>query len=91
MSALFTLALGKVFTVAFIRALPFPAAWFHRKPLSCHACMVGWLLLVEFALVLRGSLEHWALTLASGGLAVLLLALLQRLSLLPSTEMKPPE
>lgn len=88
MTIIVTLALGKVFTVAFIRALPFPAKWLTRKPLSCHACMVGWLLLGEWAFVGMG---HWDLNLASAGLAILLLTLLQRLSLLPSTEMKPPE
>jgi hypothetical protein len=65
------LALALVFGVLFIRALPWPEAWKHHKPLSCDACCVGWSLM--------GSSPWWAASyetvLAAGGLALLLLAL----------------
>lgn len=37
---------------AFLQALPWPAAWRQRKPLSCAVCSVGWCL-IGIALLLR--------------------------------------
>lgn len=84
----FQLALWVTFAVEFVRACPWPKRWLAVKPLSCDACMTGWMLI---------AVAHWELALndtwpldsyypITGAFALLLLALLKHwrgLSLLP--------
>lgn len=82
------------FVVGFLRALPWPPAWKQRKPLSCHACMAGWVL-IGTALVERWTARCEVHTLLGGaGLALLLLRWLDTKTSLPFSsgeELGPPE
>lgn len=70
-------SLAVTFAVSFARALPLPQWMFLRKPLSCNVCMVGWVLII-------GATFNQSVTptiaLYTGGLALLLIALLQKLT-----------
>lgn len=33
------------FVAEFTRALPWPKSWKAKRPLTCHACMAGWILI----------------------------------------------
>ncbi len=37
-----TLAALMLMLIELVRALPWPASWTQRKPLSCDVCMSGW-------------------------------------------------
>lgn len=68
------------FVVRFVRALPWPAAWRAKKPLSCDACMTGWTL-IGFALANYLTHLNWDIVgwFAVGGVVLLLLDISGRL------------
>lgn len=70
------------FVIEFTRALPFPRAWRTRKPLGCHACMVGWTIvgIGTFEFFTRGNPGFFPLLLSAGGIALLLLSLRHKLT-----------
>lgn len=70
------------FVVEFVRALPFPLAWRAQKPLSCPACMTGWTVIGvgTFELFTRGNPAFFPLLLSSGGITLILLAILHKLT-----------
>lgn len=81
-----TLGLAIAFVAEFIRALPWPERWKRQKPWSCNTCMTGWLMLAWAWGAAVSGVPDIERLLASGGIALLTLALLkhwQGLSLLP--------
>jgi len=75
-TALF-MGLGITFAVVFTRAIPWPRELLRRKPFSCDACMVGWLLIVTAAGLAPKMTVGWLLwhIPAAGGFALLFVAL----------------
>lgn len=75
-------------SVQFFRALPWPAFWLARKPLSCHACMTVWMLIGAAALKSVGVLDVAPGDLVSG--AGVCLAVLQVMDRVWGVPMTPP-
>lgn len=47
---LLILALAMFYVRSLIGALPWPASWLSRKPLSCSTCLMGWQAIAVFGL-----------------------------------------
>ena len=77
-----------IFYVAqLIRAFPWPDAWRQRKPLSCHACMTGWVTIAAgIAHLLQGGFSPLQL----GGWAGVSYFLMYTLDSLPRQWPLPP-
>lgn len=85
------MALGIVFLVAFVRALPWTEKAKASKPLGCDACMVGWLSIAVGGWLGYNNSALWSVlhVLPAAALALFGLAVLQKLQRV-SVELTPP-